>query len=243
MAEPNLGSASTRRIRCSNRFMYGGNSSEPRALSNQPRLPADQRGPSLAASTGSISPQGRSGIWHKTGTIISVCECIMMQSLVRILLAQPTRPTFCFAESGGPRTALFFVRVLGAFAGLNSNDVWPNETHAARLLGRALGASISPQGRSGVWRRAGTIIAVCGPVRREPACPPGQEGHACDPSDPWRAILRKQLPQMSPELAAQSYSVLIFPNGLTRKAEFDSRGVQKVLEPAKRVWTAQEGAL
>jgi len=33
---------------------------------------------------------------------------------------------------------------------------------------------------------------------------------------------------MSPELAALSYSVL--PNGLTRKAEFDSRGVQKVLE-------------
>ena len=44
------------------------------------------------------------------------------------------------------------------------------------------------------------------------------------------AILRKQLPQMSPELAAQSYSVLAGPNGFTRKAEFDRRGVQKVLE-------------
>ena len=35
---------------------------------------------------------------------------------------------------------------------------------------------------------------------------------------------------MSPELAAQSYSVLAGPNGFTRKAEFDRRGVQKVLE-------------
>ena len=44
------------------------------------------------------------------------------------------------------------------------------------------------------------------------------------------AILRKQLPQMSPELAAQSYSVLAGPNGFTRRAEFDRRGVQKALE-------------
>ena len=57
--------------------------------------------------------------------------------LVRSALArQPTSPP-CFAESDGPRTApLFFVRVLGAFAGLKCNDV-SSETHTARLCGRA----------------------------------------------------------------------------------------------------------
>ena len=148
----------------------------------------------------------------------------MMQSLVRILLAQPTSPP-CFAESGGPRTAPFFVRVLGAFAGLKCNDVSP-ETHAARLWGRARAQYLHRAVRGLAPGRDNHRSLRA--VRREPACPPGQEGHACDPSDPWRAILRKQLPQMSPELAAQSYSVL--PNGFTRKAEFDSRGVQKVLE-------------
>ena len=44
------------------------------------------------------------------------------------------------------------------------------------------------------------------------------------------AILRKQLPQMSPELSAQSYAVLAGPKGFTRKAELDIQGVRKVLE-------------
>jgi ABC-type nitrate/sulfonate/bicarbonate transport system substrate-binding protein len=44
------------------------------------------------------------------------------------------------------------------------------------------------------------------------------------------AILRKHLPQMSPELAAQSYAVLTGPKGFTRKAELDINGVRRVLE-------------
>ena len=44
------------------------------------------------------------------------------------------------------------------------------------------------------------------------------------------AILRKHLPQMSPELAAQSYAVLAGPKGFTRKAELDIDGVRRVLE-------------
>ena len=44
------------------------------------------------------------------------------------------------------------------------------------------------------------------------------------------AILRKYLPQMSPELAAQSYAVLAGPKGFARKAELDIDGVRRVLE-------------
>ena len=43
------------------------------------------------------------------------------------------------------------------------------------------------------------------------------------------AILRKNLPQMSPELAAQSYSVLAGPKGFTPKAQLDIEGVKRVL--------------
>ena len=44
------------------------------------------------------------------------------------------------------------------------------------------------------------------------------------------AILRLKLPQMSPELAAQSYAMLVNPRGLTPKAKLDIEGVRKVLE-------------
>jgi ABC-type nitrate/sulfonate/bicarbonate transport system substrate-binding protein len=44
------------------------------------------------------------------------------------------------------------------------------------------------------------------------------------------ALLRKNLPQMSPEVAAQSYAVLINPKGFAPKAELDVDGVRKVLE-------------
>jgi ABC-type nitrate/sulfonate/bicarbonate transport system substrate-binding protein len=44
------------------------------------------------------------------------------------------------------------------------------------------------------------------------------------------AILRKNLPQMSPEVAAQSYAVLFDSKlGFTRKARFDVEGARKVL--------------
>jgi ABC-type nitrate/sulfonate/bicarbonate transport system substrate-binding protein len=43
------------------------------------------------------------------------------------------------------------------------------------------------------------------------------------------AILRKNLPQMSPELAAQTYSVLAGPKGFTPKAKLDVEGVKRVL--------------
>ena len=43
------------------------------------------------------------------------------------------------------------------------------------------------------------------------------------------AILRKNLPQMSPELAAQSYSILAGPKGFTPKAKLDIEGVKRVL--------------
>jgi len=45
------------------------------------------------------------------------------------------------------------------------------------------------------------------------------------------AILRKNLPQMSPEVAAASYKVLLDPlTGFTRKVKFDVEGARKVLE-------------
>jgi ABC-type nitrate/sulfonate/bicarbonate transport system substrate-binding protein len=43
-------------------------------------------------------------------------------------------------------------------------------------------------------------------------------------------ILRAQLQQMSPELAAQTYAVLAPPKGFTPKAKIDMDGVKKVLE-------------
>ena len=44
------------------------------------------------------------------------------------------------------------------------------------------------------------------------------------------AILRKNAPQMSPQLAAQSYESLLGQKGFTRNAELDVAGVRKVLE-------------
>jgi len=44
------------------------------------------------------------------------------------------------------------------------------------------------------------------------------------------AILRRNLPQMSPELAAQSYAMLVNPKGFTPAAKLDLEGVRKVLE-------------
>jgi ABC-type nitrate/sulfonate/bicarbonate transport system substrate-binding protein len=51
-----------------------------------------------------------------------------------------------------------------------------------------------------------------------------------DNKDEAIAILRKNLPQMSPELAAQSYAVLLGPGGFARKAEIDPAGMRKVLD-------------
>jgi ABC-type nitrate/sulfonate/bicarbonate transport system substrate-binding protein len=48
------------------------------------------------------------------------------------------------------------------------------------------------------------------------------------------AVLRKNLPQMSPELAAQSYAVLINPRGFSPKAQIDLEGVKTVLELRSR---------
>jgi ABC-type nitrate/sulfonate/bicarbonate transport system substrate-binding protein len=48
------------------------------------------------------------------------------------------------------------------------------------------------------------------------------------------AVLRKNLPQMSPELAAQSYAVLINPRGFAPKAQIDLEGVKTVLELRSR---------
>jgi ABC-type nitrate/sulfonate/bicarbonate transport system substrate-binding protein len=44
------------------------------------------------------------------------------------------------------------------------------------------------------------------------------------------AVLRRNLPQMSPELAVQSYAVLLGAKGFARKAELDFAGALKVLE-------------
>jgi ABC-type nitrate/sulfonate/bicarbonate transport system substrate-binding protein len=57
-------------------------------------------------------------------------------------------------------------------------------------------------------------------------------GWLYDPANKDEAIgiLRKNLPQMTPELAAQSYAVLVDPNGFAPKAELDIGGVRKALE-------------
>jgi ABC-type nitrate/sulfonate/bicarbonate transport system substrate-binding protein len=56
---------------------------------------------------------------------------------------------------------------------------------------------------------------------------PGNKGAAI-------AVLRKNLPQMSPELAAQAYAVLINPRGFSPKAQIDLEGVKRVLELRSR---------
>ena len=61
------------------------------------------------------------------------------------LASQPAH--LCFAESGGPRTDPFFVRVLGAFAG--SNETTSHQRPMRPVSGASTG-SISPKGRSGV---------------------------------------------------------------------------------------------
>jgi ABC-type nitrate/sulfonate/bicarbonate transport system substrate-binding protein len=48
------------------------------------------------------------------------------------------------------------------------------------------------------------------------------------------AILRKNLQQMSPDLAAQTYSVLAGPKGFAPKAKLDMEGVKRVLELRSR---------
>jgi ABC-type nitrate/sulfonate/bicarbonate transport system substrate-binding protein len=44
------------------------------------------------------------------------------------------------------------------------------------------------------------------------------------------AIYRKNLPQLSPELAAQIYAAVTGPKGVTPKAQLDIAGIQKLLE-------------
>ncbi len=44
------------------------------------------------------------------------------------------------------------------------------------------------------------------------------------------AILRRNAPQMAPEIAEQSYSAMVGPKGFFRTAEIDIAGVRKVLE-------------
>jgi ABC-type nitrate/sulfonate/bicarbonate transport system substrate-binding protein len=51
---------------------------------------------------------------------------------------------------------------------------------------------------------------------------PAHKGEAID-------LLRKHLPQMSPDVAAQSYAILINPDGFAPKAEIDIEGVRRVL--------------
>jgi ABC-type nitrate/sulfonate/bicarbonate transport system substrate-binding protein len=51
-----------------------------------------------------------------------------------------------------------------------------------------------------------------------------------DNRDEAIAMLRRNLPQMSPDLAAQTYAVLLGPGGFARKGEADPAGMRKVLE-------------
>jgi hypothetical protein len=48
------------------------------------------------------------------------------------------------------------------------------------------------------------------------------------------AILRRNLPQMSAEVAAQSHAVLVSPRGFEPKAALDSEGIRTVLELRSR---------
>ena len=43
-------------------------------------------------------------------------------------------------------------------------------------------------------------------------------------------ILRKNAPQISPQLAGQTYDSLVGPKGFSRTAEIDVAGIRKVLE-------------
>jgi ABC-type nitrate/sulfonate/bicarbonate transport system substrate-binding protein len=54
------------------------------------------------------------------------------------------------------------------------------------------------------------------------------------------AILRKNLPQMSPELAEQAHAVLAPPKGFTPKARIDMEGVKRVLELRSRYGAPQK---
>jgi ABC-type nitrate/sulfonate/bicarbonate transport system substrate-binding protein len=54
------------------------------------------------------------------------------------------------------------------------------------------------------------------------------------------AILRKNLPQMSPELAEQSYAALAPPKGFFPKARIDMEGVKRVLELRSRYGAPQK---
>ena len=56
--------------------------------------------------------------------------------------------------------------------------------------------------------------------------------HLYEPKNKDEAIgiLRKNLPQMSPQLASQTYDSLVGPKGFSRTAEVDVAGVRKVLE-------------
>jgi len=48
------------------------------------------------------------------------------------------------------------------------------------------------------------------------------------------ALLRKNLPQMSPSLAQQSYSALVSPTGFASRAQIDLAGIRTVLELRSR---------
>jgi hypothetical protein len=48
------------------------------------------------------------------------------------------------------------------------------------------------------------------------------------------ALLRKNVPQMSPSLAQQSSAVLVGPRGLAPRAQIDLSGVRAVLELRSR---------
>ena len=58
----------------------------------------------------------------------------------------------------------------------------------------------------------------------------------CDPGNAAAAaaLLRQNLPQISPSLAQQSYSVLVSPKGFAPRAQIDLAGVRTVLELRSR---------
>ena len=55
------------------------------------------------------------------------------------------------------------------------------------------------------------------------------------------ALLRKNVPQMSPSLAQQSYAVLVSPKGLAPRAQIDLVGVGTVLELRSRYGEPRRG--
>ena len=72
---------------------------------------------------------------------------------------QPTSPPWVSPRATVRARPPFFVRVLGAFAGL------PTTSHRDPHSLWASTGPISPQGPLGGWHRAGIIIAVCRPFR------------------------------------------------------------------------------